>query len=256
MASMWDFSGGTAPERLSPEESEEMSRNPIAGLDPRLMSGLMQAGLTLMAGPTWGDTGSSLAARAIGSAGEAATAAEAEGLKSRLAEERIGLTGARAQRARALAEGRGVEGTDPKLGESMRRTDLAHAARQSRIYQTEIDGIRRRNADLMKAHRKELGRAQRFGDPPPPAPTLEPIPSFREWQSQHEGRGGGGGGRGGGGGSVPPPAQRIRGQTYPTPQGQLTWTGTGWVKPQGQPQPQATAAAPDVDDDDDDDEDT
>jgi hypothetical protein len=73
----------------------------------------MSAGLSLLAGPTWGDTGASLAARAIGNAGETITRKSEIDRKEAETEAKLQLAEARANAAGARA------------GEQAARTDIA-----------------------------------------------------------------------------------------------------------------------------------
>lgn len=71
--------------------------------DPRARAGLINAGLSLMAGNTWGDTPSSAIARSIGRAGEGVTAHEEETRKQELAESKMDVAESRANTAAARA---------------------------------------------------------------------------------------------------------------------------------------------------------
>jgi hypothetical protein len=205
--------------------------------DPALGAGLLSGALSLMAGPTWGDTGMSQVARAIGRAGEGVTASgeiarrerESEA-KTDLAEARAAAAGTSAGRAadRAYYE-RQALGLKREAEEGRtERAQLQARVKGSIEYGKYLENVKKRNASVLRE-----------------GPPEVPIPKA-EWLQRN---GYPVGDVGPGASSVPrnntrpttgtleraPPdrASRVPNRVYQTDRGPMRWTGTGWVDPAG-----------------------
>lgn len=222
--------------------------------NPQGRAALLSTGLALMQPPSFGDTPMSQIGRAIGAAGQSATANQAMDLKEaeagskadlRMAQGESAMARASAAEARAAgAEGRlGMAGANLELKKQQleamqQRNLLGNRVRLSGMYQTYVKDVAKRNQE-----KKLLGT----GDP-------EPVMPINDWIAQNpmlksmglvEPAAGATGSEDDdisvpaaaqttSGGTVqpaPPPAQRQVGATYQTPKGPLKWTGTGWVTP-------------------------
>lgn len=127
--------------------------------DPRGQAALLQAGLGLMGGPAWGDTGTSQIARAIGGGGEAIGRQEVMDLreqevdtKSQLREAQAGAATARAGTAAAssdLARERlGIARTQEEGKQT--RALLGGRIRLSGMYQQYLKDVAKQNADPLR----------------------------------------------------------------------------------------------------------
>ena len=127
--------------------------------DPRGQAALLQAGLSLMGGPAWGDTGASQIARAVGAGGEAIGRQDVEARKQTESESKVELQEARAGAATARA---GAAGTSAdlarerlgiaRLGEEGKRERamLGGRIRLSGMYQTYLKDLAKRNSDPLR----------------------------------------------------------------------------------------------------------
>lgn len=127
--------------------------------DPRGQAALLQAGLSLMGGRSWGDTGASQTARAIGSGGEAIVRQEDQNrreqestAKTDLAEARAGAATARAGQAGTQADlARERLGIARTQEEGKReRNMLGGRIRLSGMYQQYLKDVAKQNADPLR----------------------------------------------------------------------------------------------------------
>lgn len=150
------FSPGPWTDPNQPDASSQLSQT---FNDPRAKAALLQAGLSLMAGPTWGDTGASQLARAVGTGGEAVGRGEAMDIKAQEADSKDQLREAQAGAATArsgqaatqadLARERLGIARVAEQGKTDRNT-LGGRIRLSGMYQQYLKDLAKRNADVMK----------------------------------------------------------------------------------------------------------
>lgn len=133
--------------------------------DPKGQAALLQAGLGLMAGPTWGDSGASQVARAIGSGGEAIGRQESADIKqqesdtkSQLREAQAGAATARSGAAASSADlARERLGIGRLQEEGKRdRAMLGGRIRLSGMYQSYLKDLAKRNADPLRTGAPEV----------------------------------------------------------------------------------------------------
>src|SRR6266576_411562 len=125
--------------------------------DPRITAPLLQAGLSLMSGGSWGDNGPSMVARAIGSGGEALgrqetalrlqqeadSKAEARAAQAEAAQARAGQAGSNADIARArleLATADMQRKRDAMLGSSKIRAALMYSNYANKVNERNTKG--------------------------------------------------------------------------------------------------------------------
>jgi len=173
MAGFWDFfSPGVPPDPASaPGTAPGGELMGFLG-NPKGQAALLQAGLSLMGGPSWGDTPTSQIARAIGSGGEALSRGEAEDLKQQEAQSKQELRAAQASNAEARAEAAGarsgtaatnVELARARLGiaqqnadQRQERANLNSKIRLSGMYQNYIKDLAKRNSDPLRTGAPEV----------------------------------------------------------------------------------------------------
>lgn len=109
------------PRNMPPDEQGLGSQLMGAMQDPRIQGALMQAGLNLMGGRSWGDTGASQVARAIGGAGEQGARVEAADIKQR-------ETGVKESEATSKQDLRGAQ-ADAATARSGQAATMAELAR-------------------------------------------------------------------------------------------------------------------------------
>lgn len=160
---------------FSPIQSAASGMSPeVMGFlqNPRGQAALLQAGLNLMGGPAWGDTGASQIARAVGSGGEALGRQEAEDLKAQEAASKQTLREAQATNAEARANAAtaraGQAGTTAELARErlgiarsqeegrQQRALLGGRIRLSGMYQNYLKDVAKRNADPLRTGTPEV----------------------------------------------------------------------------------------------------
>lgn len=213
--------------------------------DPGLQGALLQAGLSLMGGRNWGDTGASQVARAIGSAGEQGGRVEAANLKEREVSSKEDLRAAQAEAAGARA---GQAGTNADLARA--RLGIAEAETERKRSGAFTQG-KIRLSNMYQQHLRDVAKenANRslMGQPPVNVPTMKDwiagnpmlkgmglIPDEEAAALGDEGTVA----PAGASGTTPtvyptatPGMQKEAGKTYQTPRGPLKWTGTAWTSP-------------------------
>lgn len=227
-----------------PSQTPDLSQQWSDALnDPQVSTALLQAGISLLQPPQWGDTLGSRIGQAVGSAGEALTRQQDIQNKQELGRARTEAATARANAAAARASAAGANrdvaserlrlqreklGFTQMMGEQRnkneaqkRKTDVI------RLYETA-----RKNAE--QAHNENLNTMNQ--------PFV--FPDLQTWARENglESVGQGYSADTGplpnaaplsGGGNYPMapsnPAARTPGTKYQTPKGPLTWTGTGWI---------------------------
>lgn len=213
--------------------------------DPRAQAALLQAGLNLMSGPTWGDTAGSQIARAVGSAGEATGRIEAADIKQQDSDTKAQLREAQAGAATARS-GQAASGADlarERLGIARvaeegknQRNVLGGRIRLSGMYQQYLKDLAKQNADPLKTTPavEPLGM-QEWIQNNPTLRTLGLVPTGADIPAPEEGGGAPGAPMTGGSVGAPEaprdPKLRTSGTTYHTPRGDLTWDGTQWQTP-------------------------
>lgn len=212
--------------------------------DPQGRAALLSAGLALMQPPSFGDTAVSQIGRAIGAAGQSATANEATDMKRQELESKqdlrtsqAGLAESRAQTAGAHADtaAQRMALEREKLGALGDRQNLQNRVRLSIAYQNYVKDAAKRNQE-----KSLLG-----GGP------AEPILPINDWvQANPMLRNMGLVPDAGTGDetAIPPESpstttsaapksmpsdktQLVANQVYQTPRGAMRWTGTGFVPP-------------------------
>lgn len=217
--------------------------------DPQGRAALLSAGLALMQPPSFGDNPASQIGRAIGAAGQSATANEATEMKGQELESKQDLRSSQAMAAEAragaataraeIAGARAGNAADrlafqrERLEAMNQRHTLGQRVRLSNMYQQYVKDVAKRNSDPLKTG------------------TLEPVLPMQDWISQNPMLKNLGLMPSTGtaepdeevpavsapttsGGVVQAPreaSQRTAGTVYQTPKGPLKWTGTGWVSP-------------------------
>lgn len=221
--------------------------------NPQGQAALMSAGLALMQPPSFGDNGVSQIGRAIGAAGQSATANQATDMKQQELESKQDLRSsqATAAEARAATAGARAETAAARSGnaadrlafqrerlEAMdRRNLLGNRVRVSVMYQNYVKEVAKanQNAQLLGGTQqpvlshtdwiKQNPMLRQMGlIPPENAAGTEDddteIPATSPPTTS--------------GGVQPAPrdaAARTPNTVYSTPKGNLKWTGTGWVSP-------------------------
>jgi len=180
MPGPFDFFSPGWPQEEAPQATPQ---GPGLLSNPRAQAALLQAGLSLMAGPTWGDTPSSQIARAIGSAGEAVSRGEAEDLKQREADSKAGLREAQANAAQARAETAGARsGTAASNLELAReRLGIARANIEGRQERAMLSG-RIRLSGMYQQYLRDV--AKQNADPLRTAPPIVPV-GMNDWIKQN-----------------------------------------------------------------------
>jgi hypothetical protein len=198
---------------------------------PGATAALLNAGISLMQPPSFGDTFASQLGRAIGAGGEAATRGE-------VLESKIGESEARSEAARSRAGEAGA-----RLETSLERTRLQNRVKLIGEYNKYRHGIDEANRKAI-ANWEKATELDRLAGKTPSIPRPEPVmPDSQDvWIDKQErltgglqippAAGGGGGRPSGNAGPAPQnPSDRRAGQVYDTPKGPLRWTGSGWVSP-------------------------
>lgn len=145
---------------VDPSQQPGPAQQQVMGFlqDPRGQAALLQAGLGLMGGATWGDTPSSQIARAVGSGGEAVGRQEAADIKQQESDTKSALREAQAgaAQARSGAAATTADLARERLGiartqeEGKRdRAMLGGRIRLSGMYQNYLKDVAKRNSDVM-----------------------------------------------------------------------------------------------------------
>lgn len=215
--------------------------------NPQGRAALLSGGLALMQPPSFGDNPASQIARAIGSAGESATANQATSMKGQELESKQDLRGTQAEsaiaragaaEARAGAAGTRSEAAADRLGfqrerlnQMTERNMLNNRVRLSNMYQQYVKQIGDRNASPLRTGAPEpvlpiqdwVSKNPLLAGMMPAALSVEgddeEVPAAANTTSQPAT------------GAVPPKAQRTIGKVYQTPKGSLKWNGEGWDTP-------------------------
>lgn len=219
--------------------------------NPQGRAALLSAGLALMQPPSFGDTPTSQIGRAIGAAGQSASANQAMDLKEREQESKADLRSAQAAAAEARAETAGA-----RAGSSGARLELARERLESQQRQSLL-GSRIRLSNMYQNYVKDIAKRNSDAKIYNPSATPEPVLSMQDWISQNPmlrqmglvpSQSGGSVDDEGEDAVVPStapqtisggaaleaprdPAARTPNTVYKTPKGPLKWTGTGWVNP-------------------------
>lgn len=215
---------------------------------PEGRAALLQAGLSMMQPPSFGDTGAGQIGRALGSAGESVSRNEAANLKAAEAlskdESRVSASEARmmnaetraaAADARTGAAGSRMELQTERLKNMSERADMAAKVRMSIAYQNYVAQVAKRNDPIALSMRgkdavpepvlsmpdwiKANPMLRNTGIMPPDASSEDNlnIPPGADTTSQP-----------GIPDAKPNDTSRKPGR-YKTPKGIMTWDGTGWV---------------------------
>lgn len=247
MAGLTDpFSPGAVSDPLAGVDPETYTRiqqqwNSFLG-DPQGRAALLSAGLALMQPPSFGDTATSQIGRAIGAAGQSATANQVMDMKQaeQSSKEDLRASQATAAEARAGTAGERANAANARLElqkEQLRslndRNLLGNRVRLSGMYQNYVRDVAKRNENA-----KLLGT----GAPEPVLPMSDWIaanPTLRNLGLVPADQPASGE-------DIPPvsppttsigpapvdPAKRSINTVYMTPlRGPRRWTGTGWVDP-------------------------
>lgn len=152
---------------VDPNQQQGPAQQQMMGFlqDPRGQAALLQAGLGLMGGATWGDTPASQIARAVGSGGEAVGRQEAADIKqqesdtkAQLREAQAGAATARSGAAASTADlARERLGIARTQEEGKRdRAMLGGRIRLSGMYQNYLKDVAKRNADPLRTGAPEV----------------------------------------------------------------------------------------------------
>ncbi len=212
--------------------------------DPNGRAALLSAGLALMQPPSFGDNPTSQIGRAIGAAGESATANQLMGLKEQDADSKATLREAQAGAATARAESAGAraDAAGSRLGlqraqlEALNeRNLLQNRVRLSGMYQQYVKDTAKRNQDksllggspdpvlpmndwiAQNPMLKNMGLISPQATPSEGDETEVPAASNTTTSAAAQ--------------APRDASQRTAGTVYQTPKGPLKWTGTGWVQP-------------------------
>lgn len=220
--------------------------------DPHGRAALLSAGLALMQPPSFGDTGASQIARAVGTAGESATSNQATDMKQQELSSKQDLRASQATAAETRAEAASARaGTaEARIGTAGARLELqreqmknmnernllGNRVRLSGMYQNYVKDIAKRNSDPLRSTPPDpvLPMSDWIKQNPMLA-NMGLVPSSDVADDEAADNAGTG---------VSPPtttstapqaprdaAARQPNTIYTTPKGPLKWTGTGWVSP-------------------------
>lgn len=217
--------------------------------NPQGRAALLSAGLALMQPPSFGDTGAGQIGRAIGAAGESATANQMMDIKERDITSKEDIRGARAVAAeagasaalsraetaatRAGAIGQGVDFKREQLRAQQERNMLNNRVRLSNMYQQYVAGVAKQNQNAQLLNQpqvpvkpmgdwirenpilSEMGLMPAMPDATEPTTAApSPLDDATTVPSFPP---------------APPKESRVAGKVYQTPKGPMKWTGTGWI---------------------------